>query len=445
MGAKLCAVEEEQGRGEGGNGDEFGSEAEEAKILQALESAASAATTTVAVDPSPVQAAPEGSPEVPWVGLGPSEPTNPFVRTAVPLPGAVRSRERGGSSVASEGWSSTPWQQRLGVASSSPHLTSAGGASSRPSSSQSVRSPPAAPASRFRNEIVRSSAAGEARRDRQRSAVELSPEELPNHQQIDRSSAVGGAQGSRNQTASSARRREEKLSSISVQMGSWAGSNSATVVAAVKANSTVGSSGADDGKEYANTAEAAAYVSRAEEVVAARPRGSVVERWREMQRKQMEETQEPASVGSQKGPHQVDQRAQARLSTDAAKAIAPARPETVASHSAAANAAFAAAARATASRGNALEGGAKAREPVERPVDYTSLAEASSMELHRLVLSTWTIPELLAAPMKSARQGASEGQDRRWLSSLWLPKVRCRPVSSLASKVLITPFVKSLL
>lgn len=466
VGGKLCAVEEkEEGSGIGGDGDGFGPDAEEARMLQALKSAASVAmTTTGTFDPLLAQATPEGPPEEDSsFGLGSSAPTNPFVRTAAPLPGALGSRETGSSSVASsDGWSSTPWEQRLGAAnSSSLQLPSARTASPRPSANhQSTRSPRAgaAAAASSRSKKVGPSSAGVAGHSNRVSAVERSWEEVPNrHKQTGRPSAIGGPQGSRNLTPTSARHREEDSLSSSAQMGSWTGAaGSATVAAAAKKNnSKVGSSGDRNGKGYVTAAEAATSVSRtAEEVGAAHPRGSVVERWREMQRKQMgEETGAPASAGSQKGSDQVDRRPQVGLPRDATKTAAPAQPEAVASHSAAANAAFAAAARATASRGDAPKGGAQAHEPAARPVDYASLAEASSMELHKLVLSSWTIPELLKAPVKSARGGggggtfvASEGQDKRWLSSLWLPKVRCLPASSLScrqrcSGMVFPPFV----
>lgn len=439
VGGKLCAVEEneeEEGRGIGGEGDEFGAEAEEAKILQALKSAANVVTrTTGTVDPSPAPVAPEGPAEDSRVDLGSSAPTNPFVRKASPLPGALGSREPGDSSVASgDGWSSTPWEQRLGAANSSSQLPSSGRASPRSSATQSTRGPHTVPAMSSRSETVSPSSAGVMGIGNQLSAVERSQEEVPNHKTTGRPSAVGDPQGSRNLTHTSSRHRERDSLSSSVQIGSWTGATVATVVAAAKTNSKVGSSGDRDGTRYVTAAEAATSVSRAEEQVsAARPRGSVVERWREMQRKQMGETRAPASAGSEKGSHQVDRRPQVGLPRDATKTIPPPRPEAVASHSAAANAAFAAAARATASRGEAPKGGAQAHEPTARPVDYASLAEASSMELHKLVLSSWTIPELLKAPGTSARVCsfvANEGQERRWLSNLWLPKVRCHPSSS---------------
>lgn len=431
VGNKLCAVAEEEGYGHVGDGDEFGPEAEEAKMLQALESAASVATATDIMDASPAQAAPEGPPEASRFGLAPSAPTNPFGRTAAPLRGALESQTPGDSSVASDGWSSTPWEERLGMAA----LTSAGGASPRPSSTPFTRSPRATPAPPFRSETVRPSIAGGARCDSPRSDVERSWEELPDHQPTARPSAVGDSQGSRNPTATSARRRQEKSLSSRIQMGSWMDSTATPVVAAAKPNSKVGSSEAHDGKGYVTAAEAAASASRAE-LAATRPRGSVVKRWREMQRKQTGETRAPDLAGAQNGSHQADRRAQAGLPREAKTASTTARPEAVQSHSAAANAAFAAAARATANRGDAPEGGSLVHEPKSRLVDHASIAEASSMELHKLVLSSWTIPELLKDPVKSARggsrsQNANEGQDRRQLSGLWLPKVSCRSIPTL--------------
>lgn len=401
--------------------------------MLALRSAARAVTTAGIADPTPAQAVPEVPPEA-GGGLDPAAPTNPFLRTAAPLPRTPVSRETGSVSVASDGWSPTPWERRLGLGSSSAPLSSARSALPGPSSAPFTRNLPVAP--HFHVEPVRPSAASEARRGSQQKPVERSREELPDHQQTGRSSVVGGSHGSRNPTATSDRHREESGRSSSVQMGSGTGSTAATATAAAadKTNSKAGSSGAHGGKRYVTAAEAAASTSRGEEeVAAARPRGSVVERWREMQRKQTGETRVPISAGSQKGPQQVGRRAQAGLPRDATQATITTRPETVGSHSAGPKAAFATAARATARRGDAPEGGTQAHGSAATR-DYASLAEASSMELHRLVLSSWTVPELLAAPIKSARGGggshfANEGQDKRLLSSLWLPKVSCRRVS----------------
>ncbi|CAM9371654.1 unnamed protein product, partial [Scytosiphon promiscuus] len=378
-------------------------DAEEAKLLLELRSAAASATSGIA-EHSPVRSVgtPEG-PVSPVFGMtrsvrSPTAQRNPFVRTAAPRARASLTRGGDGSPGTGGGFLRTPWEQRLGAGNSviATAPAPAGGAASEAESvaslAQLTRS--SAPAPLFQREVtarVRTTAA-EARRGAFVPA------------------AAGGSRGDPPLAGPTGRSSPVSDDAESFELGD--------------------AGAPDEGKRYVTAAEAAAArASRAERAeavaAAARPRGSVVERWREMQRRQAGET------ATALAPRAVPARPGQKQQADSRKDVARASSAAVASAAAAsteARAAFAAAAKA------------QARRAGRSTRDFASLAEASSMELHRLVLSSWTVPELAdesssSHPARGGRGGAFQGEAARedhgssrssMSRRLWLSRVPTR-------------------
>ncbi|CAM9950374.1 unnamed protein product, partial [Ectocarpus sp. 8 AP-2014] len=423
VGDKLCAVE-----GEGGSAWALLSgEPEEAGLLAALKSAAVAATTEGTAPRSP-PAAPGGAARSRVDPHSPEAPRNPFALSAA-------RRGNGGSSAAS-GWSRTPWEDRLGVGNSAtPSSESAG----RPLSGSALAqitysSPAAAPEPTATTPGVR----------RGSHYPKAGGNDSSQARQGGDSTAGGGGGGGGGGFRDS-RGRSTTASTEGWSLGVRPEKTASRAVSNSTANDDdeVGSSSGPRGrKTYVTAAEAAAVraseakantakvaaAAAAVAAAAARPRGSVVERWREMQRRQMGETTEvvaSAPAASQSRPLQQQQE-QARSPRNA----------TAQTTSKEARAAFATAAQAAARRGDSPDGGNGSLATTAAgaaTLDYASLAEASATELHKLVLSSWTVPELFAASTKSARsggrfQGPKRGHEvgRSSSSSLWLSKVPTR-------------------
>lgn len=124
---------------------------------------------------------------------------------------------------------------------------------------------------------------------------------------------------------------------------------------------------------------------------------SVVEKWREMQRKQA--VVEPVTASVENASQQKDSRRGAKTPL-----LAASRHSVNTSSQASADfvtkASFAAAAQATARRNkdsSAMPLPGLAATAVAATVNHSSLVKASAAELHRLVLSSWSVSELLSA------------------------------------------------
>eukprot|EP00903_Cladosiphon_okamuranus_P019598 g18024.t1 len=445
VGNKFCVVEEDEeeeeeeeeqdvhltaggggrflGRNSGGSDEE---RKEERKVLSNLRSAAAAVGGVGSSLPAEGPPPPPPTPPVGGRGrdaVGPAAPENPFARPAERAAGSSSSSGAGSGAGDRSDWSQTPWERRLGAGSTSSRSAPAGGAGPEASFDQfefTRVSGTAGPPLVF--------------------------------------SAIGRA--NRGDRGSAARRESVARPSVSsTEERGTGGARTGFAGAAAAAAAAVALDGArSGGKSFVTAAEAAAARSLRAKTAASRPRGSVVQRWREMQRKEMAESGTApysASAGSparsrtktkqqqQQQQQQADRRAQAgagRGGTATDKATATdAMATRTDSNSAEAKAAFAAAARAAAGRADgAPDGGTRA--PDGRPsatvtvaLDPAAFAETSSMELHRLVLSSWTVSELTDA-QRSQRQGCGGGggdfqgggdarRDRRLLSSLWLSKV----------------------
>ncbi|CAM9647754.1 unnamed protein product, partial [Ectocarpus fasciculatus] len=268
----------------------------------------------------------------------PAAPRNPFSLS-------VARRGNGGSSAAS-GWSRTPWEDRLGVGNSAtPSSESAGRPLSGSALAQITYSSPAA----AREPTVRTP---EVRRGNHSSVVGGNDFSRPRQGGGSTAGGDGGFRDSRGLSATA-----------SAERGSFGG-RPETTVSRVVSNSTANdadevgsSSGARGRNTYVTAAEAAAArASEAKEntakaaaaaAAAARPRGSVVERWREMQRRQMGETTEVEASAPAAAQSRSQQQHEARSPRNAA-AQATSKEARVA---------FATAAQAAARRGDSPDGG----------------------------------------------------------------------------------------
>lgn len=433
VGNRFRVVEDEQEDGDeeekvdpgvGGGGRLLGRNAcgpdeerkEESAILHSLRSAAAAVAGVGVGVSSPAQGPPPTSPVGGSGGdrLDPAAPTNPFARPA--------ERPGGGSSGAADGssWLQMPWERRLGTGSAASRLAPAGVAGPEPSFEQinfTRVSGAAAPP-------LTSSAVNRASRHGRGSAAE--PEAVAVGREEPR---FGGARTGFSGAVGAA---------ATPDGAHTGGKRSVTAAEAAAARSL---------RAHTSAAAAAAAV-KAGNAAVSRPRGSVVERWREMQRKQMAESgtapysdsaKSRTNTQEQQQRQQADRRSQTRTGRgDTARDAVATR---MASNSTEAKAAFTAAARAAAGRADgAPDGGARAPNggpaaTAAAALDPAALTKASSMELHRLVLSSWTVSELLDAQRQgrgggSGFRGAGDGgRDRRLLSSLWLSKVcvwRCK-------------------
>lgn len=442
VGGRLRAVDEEEQEeqegvaGTGGDGNDRAllrsADAEEAKLLTELRSAAASATAGVN-ERSPARA--PQAPSSPGFGapktaLSPAAQRNPFVLSVAPRARTTAPRGSGGTG---GGFLPSPWEQRLGAGSSAagatgpvPALRAASEAESVSSLADLTRSSPLAPLfQREAAEVRVRTPAVEARRNSLFPAAETTV-------------SRGGEKASRG---------AEKVSRRDSPRARSTGRSSpvSTDAESFEVTDIVARGGE---KRYVTAAEAAAArASRVEQArgmtgsSVVRPRGSVVERWREMQRKQAagEAATHPPASRAAPAPVRPGQKQQAESRKDAAARAASATVATAAASSEA-RAAFAAAAKAQARRGSSPDGASGSSAAAAAVVvvggstrDFASLAEASSAVLHRLVLSSWTVPELRdessnSKPARGGRGGSAareEHESGRLSTSrrLWLSKV----------------------
>ena len=428
-GNTLVGIEEEDyGQSPGGFDRVLSDEEEEAKVLEELKSAAIASTPNDVSITAFQPARPEAGAR--QAGLASTGSTNPFARSTLPGP-AASSTVSGNVSKAS-GSARTPWTERVQAAK--PAAPARAKAKSVLSSRSSL---PRVDGSGVSGDGGGGASAAAPASDTLESSLFDEEEYLQRSAVRERSQQESGATRPTRRQAGSAhapRARSGAARGAAFDVGVQDVSRVAAAGPAPAIDDSIGTSldsyadprfdvgaGSSGGKKYVTAAEAfaaralrgqgkntqkEATVVAAAPAEAPRPRGSVQEIWQEMKRKRL--AAESATAGSSKTRQQdAGQRAKTPQPKAAVPASAAKPPATDA------QAAFAAAAQASAARHN--EGLTAARLSDPAPVspaeevatlDHASFAKSTAADLHRLVLSSWTVEELRAASSKSGPGGA---------------------------------------
>lgn len=438
QGNKLGGIEEEE-YGQHPRGGWFdrvlSEEEEEAKVLQELASAAIAATPSDAVcDTAALQPArsEEGARRV---GLSSTGSANPFARGGT-LPGATAASLTifGDASNAGSGSARTPWTQRLQAAAKpgaparakTPSVSSSRSSLPRVDGSEvcgggsgdaSAAAPPSDTLGSFLfDDGVHHQRSTAHQRSRQESDTARPTRRLAGnaHTACERTGEARGA-------AAGVGVQDVSRAAASGPTPSIDDSIDATLDSHAGPSFDVGS-GAGSGKKFVTAAEAAAAgtlraqvkIAQKEATVASAaatapkklPPGALVKIWKEMCKVQ---AAEKAAAGCSKAPQQ---HAGQRAKTPLPKAAAPS--SATASSASDAQAAFAAAEQASVARGkNGLTPSARPSEPAPvgpagavATLDHASFAKSTAADLHRLVLSSWTVEELRAVSSKPRGGGA---------------------------------------
>ena len=411
-------------------------EEEEAKVLEELASAAIAATPSgVVCDTASFQPARSEEREK-QAGLASTGSANPFARSDT-LPGATAAASSTASGDASNAGSDsarTPWAERLPAAakpaasarakakslsscrSSLPRVDGSGVCGGG-GGGASAAAPPRGTLDTFSfDDGVQHQRSTSRQRSRQESDATR-----PTRRQEGTAHTSRGRTGAARGTAAGVGAQDGSQVAASGPTPSIDDTIDTSLDSHASPSFDVGG-GAGSGKKFVTAAEAAAAGTLRAQVKNAHreatvataaatapkklPPGSLVKIWKEMCKLH---AVEKAAAGPSKAPQQ---HAGQRAKTPLPSAVAPSSAS--ASSATDAQAAFAAAEQATRARGkNGLTPSARLSEPAPvgpaeavATLDHASFAKSTAADLHRLVLSSWTVEELRAASSKPGRGGA---------------------------------------